>query len=215
MREPLQEWNKFGKTPEPKAAIESGDLQAALSGYATRHLLDYRVGMGKMRVYSDVYICGFGVTLWLMGDTRGAAAVWARVCEEAMKGRYTYSSTGIFQGGLLLWFASVWLNDEDWHDEAAQLLDKLLRKKQPVMGATFPSLLAKLLRQEIDIAQVQAACRNEAQERMALFYAGVRAYEAGDRELTHRLWMQVKVPTYSQAEFEYYLLAHEKQKLDK
>jgi hypothetical protein len=96
MREPDRDWSEFGEAPEPKAAIESGDLQAALSGFATRHLLDYRM---HMRVYSDVWISGFGVVQWLMGDTRGAATVWSRVCEEALKGRYTYSSTGAFQGG--------------------------------------------------------------------------------------------------------------------
>ena len=210
MREPMRDWSEFGETPEPKAAIESGDLQAALSGFATRELLGYRM---HGRGHSDVWISGFGVAQWLMGDTFGAARVWSRVCEEALKGRYAYSSTGTFQGGLLLWFASVWLKDEDWHDEAAALFDKLLRKRQPVMGAGFPSLLARLLRQEVDLPKVQAACNNEAYERMALFYAGVRASEAGDREATRQLWMQTKTPTYSQCEFEYYLLAHERKNL--
>jgi len=202
MREPDRDWREFGETPEPKAAIESGDLQAALSGFATRHLLDYRM---HMRVYSDVWISGFGVVQWMMGDTQGAATVWSRVCEEALKGRYTYSSTGTFQGGLLL--------DEDWHDEAAGLFDKLLRKRQPVMGAGFPSLLARLLRREVGLAEVQAACRHEADERMALFYDGVRAFEAGDRATTRKLWAQAKAPTYPQCELEYYLLLHERQKL--
>jgi len=211
MREPDRNWSEFGETPEPKAAIESGDLQAALSGFATRHLLDYRM---HMRIYSDVWISGFGVVQWMMGDTQGAATVWSRVCEEALKGRYTYSSTGTFQGGLLLWFASVWLNDEGWHDDAAALFDKLLRKRQPVMGADFPSLLAKLLRRELDLAEVQTACKHEADERMALFYGGVRAFEAGDRATTGRLWGQAKAPTYPQCELEYYLLLHERQKLN-
>jgi hypothetical protein len=212
MREPDRDWNEFGATPEPKAAIESGDLQAALSGFATRHLLDHRM---HMRVYSDVWISGFGVAQWLMGDTHGAATVWSRVCEEALKGRYTYSSTGTFQGGLLLWFASVWLKDEDWHDDAAALFDKLLRKRQPVMGARFPSLLARLLRKEVDLPEVQAACDGETDERLAWFYGGVRAFEAGDRAMARQLWMQAKAPTYSQCELEYYLLAHERKRFIK
>jgi len=210
MREPDRDWSEFGETPEPKAAIESGDLQAALSGFATRHLLDYRM---HMRVYSDVWISGFGVVQWLMGDTEGAATVWSRVCEEALKGRYTYSSTGTFQGGLLIWFASVCLKDEDWHDEAAALFDKLLRKRQPVTGASFPSLLARLLRQEVDLTEVQAACKTEADERMALFYGGVRAFECGDQATARQLWMQAKAPTYPQCEFEHYLLEHERRKI--
>jgi hypothetical protein len=211
MRDPVRDWNEFGETPEPRAAIEAGDLQAALSSFATRHLLDYRL---RMRVYSDVWISGFGVAQWLMGDIFGAGTVWSRVCEEALKGRYTYSSTGTFQGGLLLWFASVWLKDEDWHDEAAALFDKLLRKRRPVMGASFPSLLARLLRKEVDLSEVQAACQGEAHERMALFYAGVRAFEDGDRAMTRQLWMQTNAPTYSQCELEYYLLAHERKQLN-
>jgi len=110
MRAPVQHWNDVGTTPQPKAALESGDLQAALSGFATLHLLNYRM---HMRVCSDVHISGFGVALWLLGDRLGAATVWSRVCDEALKGKYTYSSTGTFQGGLLLWFASVWLKDEE------------------------------------------------------------------------------------------------------
>lgn len=217
MREPVQDWRDFGEEPEPKAAIESGDLQKALSGFATRYLLDYRM---RMRVYADNDICGFGVALWLMGDRFGAATVWSRVCEEAIKGRYTYSCTGTFQGGLLLWFASVWLKDEDWHDEAAALLDKLLRKKRPSMGAAFPALLAKLLRREIDFEEMRANFNEsphlrEEEEREALFYAGVRAYESGDVETTRQLWAQVKAPTYSQCELEYYLLLHEREKLSR
>ena len=215
MRESAQEWNEFGTIPEPLAAIEAGDLQLALSGFATRYLLDYRM---HMRVYADNDICGFGLTLWLMGDRLGAATVWSRVCEEVLKGRYTYSSTGTFQGGLLLWFASVWLKDEDWHEEAAALLDKLLRKKRPVMGANFHSSLARLLRKEVDLAQIRATFSDvpqmrEEEERLALFYAGVRAYEAGNTEMTRRLWMEAKDPKDTQVELEYYLLAHERKKL--
>lgn len=172
-----------------------------------------------MRVYADDDVCGFGVTLWLMGDRVGAATVWSKVCDEALKGRYTYSSTGNFQGGLLLWFASVWLGDDGWHCEAAALFDKLLRKKRPVMGADFPSLLAKLLRREIDLPQIRASFSEvsqvrEGEEMLALFYAGVQAREAGDTEATRRLWKQASAPKQTQVELEYYLLAHERKKLD-
>jgi hypothetical protein len=187
-------------------------LKAALSGFAVRHLLVYR---RRMQFYSDGEICGFGAVLWMMGDLTGAASVWATACDEALKGKFKYSGTGTFQPGLLLWFASVWLKDEDWHDEAAALFDKLLRKRYPVMGAGFPSLLARLLRHEIDLPQVQSACDSEARHRMALFYAGVRAFEAGDRDTTRQLWTQAPAPTYSQCELEHYMLAHERKNLTK
>lgn len=211
MRGLPRDWNEFGRTPEPKAAIESGDLQGALSGFATREMLDYRL---HGRYHSDVWICGFGVAQWLMGDTAGAARVWSRACDEALAGKFRYSSTGVYQAGFLLWFASVWLKDEDWHDEASALFDKLLRRKRLVMGATFPSLIARLLRKEVELPEVLAAATDEARERMTLFYGGVRAFEEGDRAMTRRLWAQAKAPTYSQCEFEHYLLEHEKKKLE-
>lgn len=86
MRKPVRDWSEFGATPEPKASIEAGNLQTALGGFALRHLLDYR---SQMRVYADDSLAGFGATLWLMGDTSGAATVWSRLCEEALKGRFT------------------------------------------------------------------------------------------------------------------------------
>ena len=206
MRASTNDWWDISKLPQPKAAIEAGDLQAALSGFATREMLDYRFhGHGN----SDVWVSGFGVTLWLMGDTDGAARVWSKASDEALRGKFKYSSTATFQPGLLLWFASVWLKDEDWHDEAAAFLDKLVRKKQPSMGAFFPTLLARFLRKEVHLKEVQAACKSEADRRQALFYGGVRAFEAGDSDQSRQLWVQVEAPTYSQCEFEYYLLAHE------
>ena len=198
--------------PEPQAAIESGDFHAALCGFATSHLLNYRQ---RSQFYSDVHICGFGVVLWLMEDRSGAANVWAAACDEAFKGKFKYSSTGVYQAGLLLWFASVWLKDGDWHDDAAALLDKLLRRRKPVMGADFPSLLARLLRGDVDLPAVQAACKSEDDQRMALFYGGVRAFETGNRDTTRRLWREARAPTYSECELEYYLLAHERKKLEK
>src|SRR6478672_7326540 len=134
MRALVQDWWDISKLPEPKAAIEAGDLQKALQGFATREMLDYRL---HGRCHSDVWVCGFGVALWLMGDTDGAARVWTRACDEALRGKFGYSSTGTFQSGLLLWFASVWLKDQDWHEQATTLFDNLLHKKRPVMGADF------------------------------------------------------------------------------
>jgi hypothetical protein len=217
MREPVPSWEDFGEMPEPGTAIESGDLKAALAGFATRHLLDYR---RRLQFYADGEICGFGSVLWLMGDHHGAAEVWATACDEAFKGKFRYSSSGTFQPGLLLWFASVWLKDEDWHDEASALLDKLLRKKYPVMGAGFSILLARLLRGEIELREVQATYRDdpphmkEECEWEALFYAGVRAFEKGNVKETRRLWKQAKpkMDTDSSASLEYYLMEHERKK---
>jgi hypothetical protein len=217
MRELLEDWWDISKLPQPKQAIEAGDLQAALHGFATREMLDYRL---HGRYHSDGWICGFGVALWLMGDRDGAGRVWSRPCDEALKGKFGYSSTGTFQSGLLLWFASVWLKDEDWHEEAAALFDKLLNKKRPVMGASFSILLARLLRREIDLPEVRASYQDqppqvqEDYEWDVLFYAGVRAYEDGDVEGTRRLWRQAKERTVTSVTLEYYLLEHEKKKLD-
>jgi len=141
-------------------------------------------------------------------------------CDEALRGRFKYSSTGTFQPGLLLWFASVWLKDEDWHEEAEALFDKLLRKKRPVLGADFSILLARLLRREIDLPEVQVSYRDEQPDSRedfeweALFYAGVCAYEDGELEETRRLWSQAKERTRSWVTLEYYLLEHEKKKLE-
>jgi hypothetical protein len=216
MREPIQEWDKFGITPQPKALIESGDLQAALSGFAMREMLDYRI---HGRHHSDVWTCGFGVVLWLMADHIGAARVWSKACDEALRGKFRYSSTGTFQSGLLLWFASVWLKDEDYREEANALFEKLLRKRQPVMGAGFSILLAKLLRGEINAAEVRDSFRKnppqdqQSYEWLVLFYDGVRAYEQGDSDKTRQLWMQAKERTVTSVVFEYYILEHERKKL--
>jgi len=216
MREPIRDWNEFGITPEPKALIESGDLQAALSGFATREMLDYRMHGPH---HSDGWICGFGVVLWLMADHIGAARVWSKACDEALRGKFKYSSTGTFQSGLLLWFASVWLKDEDYREEANALFEKLLRKRQPVMGAKFSILLAKFLRGEIDASQVRDSFRNdppqvqECYEWEILFYSGVQACEQGDLDKTRRFWTQAKERKMTSVVYEYYLLEHERKKL--
>ncbi len=206
----------ISKRPYPPDAIDAGDLQGALSSFATREMLDYGL---HGRCHSDVWICGFGVTLWLMGDTDGAVKFWSKACDEALKGKFRYSSTGTFQPGLLLWFASVWLKNEDWREEANALFDKLLRKRQPVMGAGFSTLLAKLLRREIDLSQVLASFSDQppqvqrSREWMSFFYAGVQAYQDGKVEETRRLWAQAKDKQKQSLLFEYYLLEHERNKL--
>lgn len=211
----LREWTEFGESPKPGEALKSGDMRAALEGFAVEHLLELRFRHRN----SDGPTIGFGAALWLLGDVYGAAMLWSKVCDEAYRGRYHYSTQGTIQGGLLLWFASVWLKDEGWHDEAAQLFDKLLRKKRPVMGADFSSQLARLLRREIDLPEIESAysdvpLRRERQETQALFYAGVRAFEEGNQRETARLWQQVKSPENSLVELEYYLLVLERGRLN-
>ena len=207
---------EISKELYPPDAIDAGDLQGALSAFACREMLDYGL---YGRFYSDVWICGFGVTLWLMGDTDGAGKVWSRACDEALKGKFKYSSTGTFQPGLLLWFASVWLKNEDWREEANALFDKLLKKRQPVMGASFSKLIAKYLRREIDLPQVQASFDDaplQSQKHgkmLSLFYAGVQAYDVGKVDETRRLWRQVKERPKQTLVFEHYLLKHEIKKL--
>ena len=117
-----------------------------------------------------------------------------------------------------MWFASVWLKNPDWHDEAAQLLEKQLRRKRPVMGATFPGLLAKLLRREVDLPQVESELSDvpllrERQQTQAYFYAGVRAAEQGDTAETRRLWNGITEPTNRLVELEYFLLVYERERL--
>jgi len=189
-----------------------GDLSGALSAFATRHLLDFRE---PLLIKSDYATNGFGVTLWLMGDARGASFVWSRSCGEAYKGRYTHSGSGTFQSGLLLWFASVWLKDQGLRGDADRLFDKLLRKKTPVMGAQFPSQLARLVRGETDLAHVareysDAPLLRERQEMQAVFYAGVRECDAGHRQQAERLWQRIGIPKNPRIEFEYHLLVYER-----
>jgi len=201
----------------PPDLIDVGDLQGALCAFAAREMLDY--GLHGHQMHSDVWVCGFGVTLWLMGDTDGAGKVWSRACDEALRGKFKYSSTGTFQSGLLLWFASVWLENKDWREEANSLFDKLLKKRQPVMGANFSILIAKYLRREIDLSQVQASYSDAPpqsqrhDEITSLFYAGVQAYDEEKVDEARRLWTQVKDRPIQTLAFEHYLLEHEKKKL--
>jgi hypothetical protein len=201
----------------PPDLIDAGDLHGALGAFSAREMLDY--ALYGHHSHSDVWVCGFGVTLWLMGDTEGASKVWSRACDEAIRGKFKYSSTGTFQSGFLLWFASVWLKNEDWREEANALFDKLLKGRQPVMGASFSILIAKYLRREIDLPQVQASYSDKPfqsqrhGEMESAFYAGVRAYNDGKVDETRRLWAQVKDGPKQTLAFEHYLLEHEKKKL--
>ena len=80
-------------------------------------------------------------------------------------------------------------------------------------------MLARLLRREIGLAEVQSSYIDQppqlrrAYEWESLFYAGVRACEAGSIEETRRLWRQAKERTDISLVFEYYLLEHERKKL--
>lgn len=208
MGEPAPRWDDIAETPWAFGELHKGNLQAALNGFALRFVLDYR---RQLRSYADADICGFGVTLWLMGDRLGAANVWAKMSDEAYRGRIKYSSFGCYTAPLLLWFASVWLKDEDWHTEAEQTVEKLLKRRHLVMGDEFTSQLARLLRKEIDLPQIEV---DDDQEDaiMATFYAGVRAYEEGNKAKTIRLWR--KIPKLKEdGPLEYYLLLHERRKL--
>ena len=83
MRKRPPEWTEFGDEPDPEAALQAGDLQAALTGFATREMLDYRA---DGRCHSDGWICGFGVVQWLIvgadricanGDTANKIGTYA------------------------------------------------------------------------------------------------------------------------------------------
>ena len=83
------------------------------------------------------------------------------------------------------------------------------------MGASFSILLAKYLRREIDLSQVQASYSDRPLhsqrhgEIESLFYAGVQAYDEGKVDETRRLWAQVKDKPKQTLQFEHYLLEHE------
>jgi hypothetical protein len=203
----------------PPDAIDAGDLERALCAFAAREMLEFAKYGQHSR--SDDWICGFGLTLWLMGETDDAGKVWSRACDEGLSGKIKYSSTQGFQAGLLLWFASVWSKNEDWREEANALFDKLFRRRRPAMEASFSKLLAKFLRREIDLPQVQADYSDRSPksqkhyEMISLFYAGVQAYDDGRVDETRRLWAQVKDKPKQTLVFEHYLLEHERNKLNK
>ena len=107
---------------------------------------------------------------------------------------------------------------DDLHDLADGLLDKLLSKKRPVIGAGIAASIAKHLHGELDLAKVEAEYSDaphlrERQKMMVLFYAGVRAFEEGNTQEAHRLWSQVGEPANTLVEIEYYLLVAERNRL--
>jgi hypothetical protein len=213
------------QTPWALGELNKGNLHAALSGFATRFLLDYR-GRVRSGFHADNDICGFGATLWLMGDRAGAAQVWANVCDAAYRGRIRYSSFGTFQAPLLLWFASVWLKNDDWHSDAEQTLTKLLSRPVPMIGSKFSAQLARILRKETTLASITATRLaetpplvrklsgqlSEHEQITGLFYQGVSEYENRNVAKTLKLWNQVRSPK-DEGPLEYYLLRHECKKL--
>jgi hypothetical protein len=103
-------------------------------------------------------------------------------------------------------------------DLANDLLDRLLKKKRPVMGAGIAMSIAKYLRGEIDLAKVEAEYSDvelfaERQRSMVKFYAGVKAIEGDNRQEALRLWSQISKPKNSLVEIEYYLLVAERNRL--
>ena len=219
----MDSFEDFAAMPWPLGELHKGDLPAALNGFAVRFTLNYR---RRRRIYADNDICGFGVALWLLGDRVGAAHIWANVCEDAYRRRITHSSYGCFQSPLLLWFASVWLNSDDWHAQADQTLVKLLARRRPVMGAAFSEGLARLLRKEITFDEMKAAASSlpaevikgikagweSGEEIQATFYAGVREREEGNVKKLRQLWRNVP-SLKDDGPLEYYLLLHERTKL--
>jgi hypothetical protein len=216
MPETIPPWEQFGEELDPLAALECGLYAEALSRFATSHFLNYRM---KVRMDSDVKISGFGVALWLIGDVFGAATVWSRVCDDALKGRIYYSSTGCYQGGLLLWFASVWLKDDECQAGATKLFRKLLARKRLPMSGRIHAFIARFLLGEIDFAEVQnsfseSLVMRTSEEREALFYAGVRAYQDENVAETLRFWNQINDPEPVTRWLENYLLNYERRKLN-
>ena len=225
-----KKWSEIGIPPRPDEALKSRDYGTAANAFAMEHFLQCRDSRAWI---SDGSMIGFGAALWLAEDPHGAIRIWARVCDEAIKGRFTHSSDGTFKGGLLLWFASVWMEKLEWktdppelrdnltddmHDLADTLLEKLLRKKRPIMGAGIAASIAKHLRGEIDLATVETeysdvALFRERQQTMVMFYAGVRAFEHGNQQEALRLWSQVGTPKNSLIEIEYHLLVAERNRL--
>ncbi len=205
----LRDWTKFSDEPRPSEALKSGDLQRALRDFALQQLLELRF---PLAMRSDGPGIGFGTALWLLGDREGAGHVWAQVTETVYKGRYTHSSHWTFQGPLLLWFASVRLECQDWHDLADRTLDRLLAKQG--LKEARGSELAKFLQRKIDLDDVRSHFSDgklcERQLQRASFYAGVRALEDGDTGAARRHWNSLDQPTLASVEFEYYLAAHEK-----
>ena len=210
-RPQLRDWTLFSKHPRPDEALKAGDLQRALTEFGLEQMLELRNSMGMT---SDGPGVGFGATLWLLGDYEGAGYVWAQISERVFKGRYSHSNQKTFQGPLLLWFASVKLESKDWHDLATRTFQKLLRNK--LWRSDSVAELALFLQKEVDLAFLESKFTEPMRERQfpkALFYAGVRAIEEGNKSQALEYWDRVTVPNISLWELEYYLALHERQRL--
>jgi len=211
--------------PHPVEALHEGDPQTALHAYAAREMFDYqRYG----RAHSDVWICGFGTCLWLLGHSEGAARIWKQATTDALKGRFGYSSSGSYSPGLLLWFAGAILADECLREHAEALFYKLRSKKQRPIGGDEASLYAKLLRGEEDFYGIMRIYKENhpyagnslpsahiAFQRQLSFYAGVKAVTLEQPQEAERFWASApEDETYSSA-METYLMKFEQQKANK
>lgn len=210
--------------PHPAEALYEGDFKTALQSFAVLEMFDCQQ---HGRFHSDVWVCGFGACLWLLGDKQRAASTWTLACDEALRGKYRYSNSGLFGPGLYLWFAAVWLREVDLRAYANSLFEKLLKKRRPVMGSNDTSQFARLLRGDVDLDELfehyRTAHRHHPNyasspqyfdyERHALFHAGVRAYEQNDHELTLRLWRRVTPLKEPSLDLSYYIMEHEKSQL--
>ncbi len=202
-----------------------GDVRAALQAFSACEMFDYTQ---HGRCHSDVWICGFATCLWLLDDRTGAAETWSRACDESLDGKFSYSNSGTYGPGLLLWFASAWLDDEGMREHANRLFTKLLNKNRPVMGADDPARLARMLRKEMDLEEAledyRAANPHGGKtpsplyvdfEAKALFYAGVVAYGDSQKDLTLQMWRRAGVMEDSSLSFWYHIMKHELPRLEK
>jgi hypothetical protein len=93
-----RKWKEIGQAPKPDDALKSSNFLVALNGFAMEHFLQFR---DSRSMSSDSSIINFGATLWLLDDPHGATRIWARVCDEAIKGKFSHSGDGMFRSGLL------------------------------------------------------------------------------------------------------------------
>jgi hypothetical protein len=211
MRPNIRDWKVFSEPPRPDEAMKSGDLHPALREFGFEQLMELRQ---PVAMRSDGPGIGFGTVLWLLGDYEGAGHAWAQITDAASQGRYSHSSAGTFQCGLLLWFAAVRLDCQDWHDLADRTFDKLLRKK---LGKdSWHGGLAQFLQGEIAFDDLHSSIDEPLRERQfpqAVFYAGLRALEEGNSEVALRHWDRLEQPQLSLWEHEYFLALHERDRL--
>jgi len=207
----MREWITFGNHPRSHDVLKSGDLHSALREFGFEQMMELRSGAAMK---SDDPGVGFGVVLWLLGDYEGAGFAWAQITDAVFRGKYSHSNKKTFQAPLLLWFASVRLNCQDWHNLADRTFDKLLNKKY--FADTWPGVLAQLLQRKVDLTYVESKFTEALRERqfpMAMFYAGVRAMENDDNEGALKYLDSVSEPLLEFWELEYYLAKYERARL--